>query len=62
MICVCVCMNSNDVWVVSVKISSYLWDGCRAKTATAQMLVNLAMSMEGNSRLKYLKLNSQLVL
>lgn len=59
MICVCVCMNSNDVWAVSVKISSYLWDGCRVKTATTQMLVNLVMSMEANAGHKYLKFNSQ---
>lgn len=30
MIRVHVCMNCNDVWAVSVKITSYLWDGHRA--------------------------------
>lgn len=33
MICVCMCMNNNE-WAVSMKMSSYLWDGCRAKIAT----------------------------
>lgn len=45
MICVCVCMNSNDVWAVSVKISSSLLGGCRVKVATTQMLVNLVMTI-----------------
>lgn len=30
MIRVHVCMNCNDVWAVSTKITSYLWDGHRA--------------------------------
>lgn len=38
MICVCVCMNSNDVWAVSMKISYYIGDGRRAKVASSQML------------------------